>query len=448
MALAGQGRQLLNKFLWSVASFASFFGFRLLSTLILTRLLAPELFGIMVIVNVMRFGIEVMTDVGIEQNIVRHPQGLSPAFTNTAWTMQICRGILLTALFLAIAPLLGSFYSIDTRIFLVIGFAPFLNSLHSTAIFSLVKQLDVKQRTLFEFRAELIGFVVTLVLALAFRSVWALVAGTLVAITARSALSYRLPGSRHRFMMDRGVAAEILQFGRWIMITSIIMFVSGNLDKLALGKVAPLALLGIYGLARTMADIPSQMARRLTYQLIFPLFSAARTDGDAAIVARLSPLRLRFVLLTALAMGVGIGCADWAIRILFDARYYEAGWMLSLLLPATFLSILANFNEGLLMSSGKPAYESAANVARLAILAIGLWYGYMWAGFAGAIAAVIAGELARYVVVAYGQRRTEQSFLKQDISALAVMLLVAALWIALRQKLGRGAPWDALTAAL
>ncbi len=436
---------LIARFFWSLGSFASSYGLRLASNIVLTRLLVPEVFGIMVVVHSLRLGIELLTDVGIEQNIVRHEEGLTPRFFNTAWTLQIIRGVGLTILFLMLAPVLGRFYEIDTGIFLAIAFAPLLNGLHSTAIFALVKNLDVKQRTLFESRSELIGFVVTVGLTLVWRSVWALVVGTLVTIALRSALSYRLPHPPHRLMLDRGHAAEIVRFGRWIMVSSLVMFAASNLDRLALGKVAPLALLGIYGLARTIADIPALMARRLSYQIVFPMLSAAKAKNDDSVMRGLGPTRLKVVLLAAAVMGVAAGSGDWAVEILYDPRYAQAGWMLSLLLFATWISILSNFNEGLLMGSGKPAYESGANLLRFAILAVGLWFGYQWAGFAGAIGALIASELGRYLFVLIGQRRTQLSFVGQDAAATLAMLGVATLWTLARIELGLGAPWDSWT---
>lgn len=440
----GRSRYLISRFLWSLGNFASSFGLRLASNVVLTRLLAPEVFGIMVVVSAIRLGMELLTDVGIEQNIVRHHGGLEPRFFNTAWTMQILRGLVLSAIFVALAPWLGTFFDIDWRIFLAIGFAPLLNSLHSTSIFALSKQMEVKQRTLFEFKAEMIGFVASVTLAFFTRSIWALIWGTLIGITARSILSYRLPHPAHKLMLDRLHAREILIFGRWIMVSSLMMFMASNLDRLALGKVAPLAMLGIYGLARTIADIPALMARRLSYQIIFPMMSAAMHSNDAGATQRLKPMRLKLVLLAAVVMGVGAASGDWAVAILYDERYRQAGWMLSLLMFGSFVSILSNFNEGLLLGSGKPAYESGANLLRTVVLGIGLWFGYQAAGFAGAIMAMFAAELTRYLFVAMGQHRTKLSFVRQDIVALATMLVAAAGWLAIRHLLHLGGPWDTL----
>src|SRR5690348_2689823 len=86
---------LLRNAFWTVGSFGLGQVLRLVMNIILARLLAPELFGIMLIVNSLRSGIELMSDVGIGQNVIYHKDGNEPEFYNTAWTLQFIRGVLL-----------------------------------------------------------------------------------------------------------------------------------------------------------------------------------------------------------------------------------------------------------------------------------------------------------------------------------------------------------------
>ena len=65
------------------------------SNLILTRLLLPEQFGIMAIVNVVIVWLYLFSDIGIGPNIIQSHEGENPTFLNTAWTIQVFRGIAL-----------------------------------------------------------------------------------------------------------------------------------------------------------------------------------------------------------------------------------------------------------------------------------------------------------------------------------------------------------------
>ena len=61
---------------------------RLGGNLILTRLLFPEAFGLMALVQIFLMGLQMFSDVGIQTSIVRDPRGEERAFRDAAWTLQ------------------------------------------------------------------------------------------------------------------------------------------------------------------------------------------------------------------------------------------------------------------------------------------------------------------------------------------------------------------------
>lgn len=407
-------------------------------------MLVPEILGVMVVVNSVRLGMELLSDVGIEQNIIHHPDSLEPHFRDTAWTVQVLRGIFLSAIFLLCAPLFGAAYDIPTSIFLVAGVGPFLNSLHSTAIFELVKKLEVRRRSLFELVIELLYVMLTIGLAWAWRSVWAPVVGVVLYAALRSALSYTLPNARQRFRLDRAVAMRIIHFGKWIAITSLVTFAASNIDRLYLGAVVPLALLGIYGIARTIAELPTTLARRISYQVVFPSLAGARNRGEKDGRPAIAKTRLAFVLATCGGIGIAASGGDLLISLVYDPRYQAAGWMLTVLLLGSVFAILSNLNEGLLLAGGRPAYSTYANSLRFVTLTSGVIGGYALAGMVGAVIAVALAEVCQYVFIGLGQRRIGQTFWKQDSAAIVAALGLFAALVALRVAMGWGTPFDAM----
>ena len=83
---------LLRGVTWTVATYSASQLFRFVSSVILTRLLAPELFGLIAIIHSVRIGIELLSDVGIGQNVVYNKESDKPDFYNTAWSLQLIRG--------------------------------------------------------------------------------------------------------------------------------------------------------------------------------------------------------------------------------------------------------------------------------------------------------------------------------------------------------------------
>lgn len=87
----------------TVASFGTSQLIRLASNLILTRLLFPEAFGLMALVMVVLIGLGQFSDMGISPAIMQSRRGDDPDFLNTAWTIQIIRGVCLWLMTAALA---------------------------------------------------------------------------------------------------------------------------------------------------------------------------------------------------------------------------------------------------------------------------------------------------------------------------------------------------------
>src|SRR5665213_4512871 len=101
---------LLKGAIWTAGVFSVGQMLRLVTNIILARLLAPELFGIMQIVYSFRTGIELITDVGISQNIIHNKNANDPDFYNTAWSLQLIRSIVLWIVFCIISVPVARFY--------------------------------------------------------------------------------------------------------------------------------------------------------------------------------------------------------------------------------------------------------------------------------------------------------------------------------------------------
>src|SRR6187455_1191565 len=81
--------------IWTLAGHGLGTVIRLVSNLVMTRLLVPEMFGVMAIVLTISMILGMFSDIGLSQNIVQSPRGDEPEFLDTAWVVQIVRGFVL-----------------------------------------------------------------------------------------------------------------------------------------------------------------------------------------------------------------------------------------------------------------------------------------------------------------------------------------------------------------
>ncbi|WAJ31108.1 oligosaccharide flippase family protein [Antarcticirhabdus aurantiaca] len=438
------GKFVLRGTAWTVGTYGISTALRFGSNVVLSRLVVPEVFGIMLVINTLRAGIDLLSDVGIGQNIVHSPNGDDRRFRNTAWTVQVLRGALLFAVFVLAAPFLGSVYGLPSEAIQLSAFSLLILGFCSVSVHLLQRRLRIVTSNLFDLAMDVVGIALTIGLAYWWPSFWSLIIAGLVASTIRAAATYLLPEAPVRLDWKAEDARQILSFGKWIYLASMLAFLCASIDKLYLGSIVPLAVLGIYGIARNIADLPVALAGRIGYSIVFPLIAAERDLPREIMRGHLAPIRLKLLLACALCIGLAAGFADYAVRLVYDSRYHDAAWMLPILLLGAWGSVMCSVNEYLLLGLGKPLYGAAANVAKLAYLGLGMAVAWSVLGLVGAVAVIALADVSRYLIIAFGQGRERVVFLRQDMIATVLLVAVIAAISLARIEAGFGTTFDGL----
>lgn len=351
-----------------VTHFAST-GIRFGSNLLLTRILLPEHFGLMALVNVFLIGLHLFSDIGVGPNIIQSRRGDDPLFLNTAWTVQAIRGVMLWGFSCLLAWPLARFYDTPALLGLipVAGFGAVIGGLESTRLFTQNRHLAFGGIALVEIISQVAGVIVTLAGAWWTRSVWALVAGAMVGATTKTVLSHLLlPGIANRFGWDADARKQLFDFGRWIFVSTAFTFLASQSDRLVLGKLFPAALLGLYAIAANLAALPMQIIGQLANRVFYPVVASAmrRDDYDVASIRR---ARARLLMVIAPAMGMGIAMSPPMVQLLYDVRYHDVGPLVSLLLVGTWLSAIGTSYATIVLAAGQPKYMSFGNALKFVL---------------------------------------------------------------------------------
>lgn len=427
-------RQIVAKLGWTTGAFATTQAIRFANNLVLARLLSPPLFGLMLIVNSIRTGVELLSDVGIGQNIVSNKGGADRDFYDTAWTIKMLRGVTLgTVCFILSGPLARFFEKPELATILpVIALTFLFGGFHSTGPALLQKQRKVGPLLATDVIIAAVSFVAYVGLALITPTIWALVLGSVIATATAMILSYMVvPGIRHQIMIDRAAAREILVFGKWIFLSSIIYFLAMNFDRLYFAKQITLTALGVYSIAKSLADMLSLLVIRSTSLVLFPTV-AAMDMPPAEVRAKLLHARRTVLLLVAGGLACFVAVSDLVVNLLYDDRYAFAGTILPLLLLGAWISILSTVNDSVMLGTAKPAYPAFGQGAKLLTLVIGVPLAFHYSGFLAAVVMLNVGEVVRYVVLWSFSRRQHLGFGRDDL-ALTILFLIAV--VAIREVL-------------
>jgi O-antigen/teichoic acid export membrane protein len=426
--------------IWTVISYGATQALRLGNSMILTRLLLPQAFGEMTLVMTLIIGMTMLSDIGLEPSVIQSPRGDEPEFLNTAWTLQAIRGGFLWAIALLLAWPAARFYN-DPRLLYVLpvlALSTLLTGMNSTNLLSQSRHMGVRRLFAVDISTQLVGLVVTVAWALHWPSVWALVAGNLVSNLYKVVISHQprcMPGIRNRFFWDRSCLTEIIHFGKWIFLATAFWFFALNSDKLILGKLVPLSVLGVYGIAFQLSDIPRQIINAFSIKVGYPFISRMVHLPMAEFRARFLRYRSYALMVGGVLLSLMVTWGGWAELKIYPARYADAHWMIPILAVGLWHTLLYQTLGPALLSLGKSKYGAFGNGAYCVTILIGIPTAFHFWGLLGAVIAVAAGDFPLYLVTAFGATREGVRPVRQDLLLTCGFLALLAIEFALRHGL-------------
>lgn len=365
----------------------------LLSTLVLARLLVPADFGLVAIATTMLAVLQTITNMSLSQALIHHPDPTTDHF-HAAWTLNTLRGLVVGGLFAAAGGPIASFYD-DPRlapVIAVLGASVFLNGLMNPKRIMLQKQLVFWQDFVLTVSAKLVGLIVSVWLAFATHSYWALVWGQVAMQATTVLVSYMvlpmLPRPRWRELRD------LFGFSAWLTLSQIVNTINWRFDQLLIGKFLGRTDLGLYTVGDNLALMPTREATLPLTQTLFPAYANVRDDRKRLVRA----YQRSQALVTAIALPLGVGMALLArqlVMIAMGPKWLGAVVVIQALAAIFALQTLGTLVQPLAMSLGATQRLFKRDVALLFVRMPIIVAGMLLHGLIGVvIARILTGVIA------------------------------------------------------
>jgi O-antigen/teichoic acid export membrane protein len=430
--------------IWSTALAFAGTALRFGSSLILTRLLVPEVFGIVALSMVLFTVVSLLSDVGMRQSVIYNEKGEDAGFLGTIWGISVVRGMVISVLSGAIALVvyLGqqlSWFATESvyghpqlpAVLALTGCTAAIGGFKSPKLYVCERRLDLKSPGYIELASQFAGTVVTILLALNWRSVWPIIAGSYVSAVTTVLLSlYWLKGPIGRIGWHREHAREIILFGRWIMLSSITYVIASNSDRLLFGIWFTPEMLAFYALALNIVLSADMVISRPFTSVGAPAFGEMVRRGGEGLRSVFFRFRLPYDLVSVGAAGFLFVAGQLLIDVLYDPRYTAAGRALqimsfSLLFPR--FSVIGTVHT----AHGNPQIASWASVIRLVSVLLFIPVGYWLGGHEGAMWAMALHMLPASLFLWWTSRALSLDDVAYELRVLAAWPAGAALgWLA------------------
>ncbi len=403
---------------------------RLGSNLVLARLLFPEAFGLMALVNLLMWTLQSVSDVGLAAAIIRHERGDEPRFLDTAFTVQVLRGFALWIIGTALAVPMAHLYGEPELIKLVpvASFSAVLFGVSSTKLITLARKILPGRIVMIEIGTQVASVVAIVAIAYWKRSVWALVVGGLFASLLRAIASHvAIPGRRDRFGWDRAAVREMFEFGRWVSLSTTFNFIAFRIDLALVALLVPVDVVGVYSIAVMLSNVVREVLAQVNRLIVLPTFSTALRSGPEALPRVIGRVRNN-ILPAALAGTVAaVALAPVLFDGLYDARYHDAGWIAQLSMLGVWFSYLCDMSGSALLAVGDSRSWAVTTAFKAVSTTLGCLAGFWLGGLPGLILGAAASAIATYLLAVWQLAGHGVHILRSDLAFSAFGLVLGLL---------------------
>jgi O-antigen/teichoic acid export membrane protein len=366
----GTRARVIRSSAWVLIGFGGANVLRLVSNLILTRLLFPEAFGLMALVQVFMIGLAMFSDLGLNVSIIQNKRGEDPDFLNTAWSIQIIRGVVLWIGACALAYPAAQIYNepLLAQLLPVVGLTAVIKGFQTTKIPLANRNLQIGVQTSTELGSQFISLAITALLAWVTGSVWSLVIGGLIGTTIGVIAQHvMLKGPANRWYIGREMAWDIIHFGKYIFLSSIAGFLISQSDRAILGGYVSMADLGIFTVGYLFASVPLLLTQAADSRILQPLYRKFLTSENAENRNKVGKARRIILISMTTFSGLLSLCSIPLIETLYDARYHMAGPIMTLMGFAVTARIATSSYDGAYHSHGDSRGQFFVNIIQAAL---------------------------------------------------------------------------------
>jgi O-antigen/teichoic acid export membrane protein len=357
---------------------AASLGLRMVSMVVLARLLAPEDFGLVGMVTALTGFMALFKEAGLSDATVQGASVTQDQLSMLFW-INVAMGCGLGLLCVASAPAVATFYGEPRLVWIMLaaGTSFVFAGLATQHRAVMRRNLRIHVIAMTDVITLVISIAVSIAMAVAGYGYWALVAGTII-LPAGTAIGAWLTAawipSRPR---RRSGVRSMIWYGGTVTLNSVVVYLAYNVEKVLLGRFWGAEALGIYGRAYQLVDLSTNTLHSSLASVAFPALSRVQTD----------PERFRRYFLTiysfflSVAVPITVACAVFAediVRVFLGPKWLEAVIVFRLLTPTILAFALINPFGWVLFANGHVgrSLRIALMIAPLTILACVLGLGY------------------------------------------------------------------------
>lgn len=345
-------RNVINGIGWGLSGRIIGQGASFLITLILARLLSPEDFGVLAIVNVIIATASVFIDMGFGSSLIQRTV-VGEDHYSAVFVVNAVIGLFLTGATILISGTLARFFGNELLRSMTIAMSSIfiITALGSVGRTKLYREMNFAALNLSTIYGTVLGGVAGIAMALNKFGVWSLVAQSLVNAVTVTVCTYArarwIPGVRFRLSCVK----ELWSYSSRIFVSTVVGVIFGQFDRLVIGKMSNSAQLGYYYRAKSLEGLIQSVVSESALTAIFPALSTLQNDGQKylAVVKTLFSVS---AYISIFVSGLLYLISHDLIIFLFSEKWLPSVFFFRIIALGVFVSPLGALLNAILASKG------------------------------------------------------------------------------------------------
>lgn len=416
--------QTISAMLWSTIGKFGTMGIQFITNMVLARLLMPEDFGTIGMLNIFIVISETFIIGGFGQALIQKKSPTHVDYT-TVFYWNLVASIVMYVLLYFFSPTISRFYQMPQLVSIVrvYGLVLIISAFSIVQNNQLQKKLKFKTLSTRGIVAATFGTAVSVIMALRGYGVWSLVASQLVNAVVSVFLLWRLSSWRPTWEFSRKSFKELFSFGSLMAISSLVDQFYKEIQGLIIGKWYSAADLGYYSQAKKLENIPTSSLSQIVSQVTFPVFSKLQDDKDklkagvrkctTAVTYLNFPLNILLIVIAAPL-----------IRLLYGPNWDSSIVYFQLLNIVGLFYTISTMNNSIIKALGKSKIFLIVRISQrsvgLLLIVWGACYSIM-----GLLLGVIASQFVNYFITTSVNKRLLGYGIASQIQDIGTSLVIS-----------------------
>lgn len=320
---------------------------------VLSRILTPDDYGIITIVQIFLVFFDMLADMGFGPAVIQN-RTLDEDDIGSIFKFSIIISIVLGILFGLLGQPVNIFYNQDVfvPIFIILGFEIFFYGLMIVPRALLLKDKNFKSVNVLEVVSNIIYGIVSIILALFGFSYYSIILARVVKIFCMFSFYFTHNNINYRAKLRKEPIMKIWDFARNQFLFNFINYFSRNLDNILIGRYMGSAPVAYYGKSYQTSVYPNTLLTGILAPVIQPIMSVYQDDKKVIKNVYLRVVRI----LGNLSIPLSVFCffsGDDIIIFLFGEQWVQSIAVFEILAISIWLQMIASSTGAFYQSANR-----------------------------------------------------------------------------------------------